>query len=109
MTTGAGKHKTGLSLWTLVMLVFVPTFGFNNITTNGVALGPAAVPSWILVCLFYFLPLTAIIAELASANRHRGGGIYSWIACSLGDRWAFFGTWSYFIANLFYLQQGHLI
>jgi len=98
------KTKTGLSLWTLVMLIFVPTFGFNNITTNGVALGPAAVPSWILVCLLYFLPLTAIIAELASANKHKGGGLYSWIACSLGDRWAFFGTWSYFIANLFYLQ-----
>ena len=86
------------------MLIFVPTFGFNNITTNGVALGPAAVPSWILVCIFYFLPLTAIIAELASVNKHRSGGIYSWIATSLGHRWAFFGTWSYFISNLFYLQ-----
>ncbi|MCF7823886.1 MAG: amino acid permease [Candidatus Marinimicrobia bacterium] len=98
------KPKGRLSLWSLVMLIFVPTFGFNNITTNGVALGPAAVPSWILVCLLYFLPLTAIIAELASANKHKGGGIYSWIAGSLGDGWAFFGTWSYFIANLFYLQ-----
>lgn len=86
------------------MLIFVPTFGFMNITTNGVALGPAAVPSWILVCLLYFLPLTAIIAELASANKEKSGGIYSWVACSLGDRWAFFGTWSYFISNLFYLQ-----
>lgn len=86
------------------MLIFVPTFGFNNITTNGVALGPAAVPSWILVCLFYFLPLTVIIAELASVNEHKSGGIYSWIATSLGHRWAFFGTWSYFISNLFYLQ-----
>jgi len=86
------------------MLIFVPTFGFNNITTNGVALGPAAVPSWIIVSLFYFLPLTFIIAELASVNRERGGGIYSWIASSLGSKWAFFGTWSYFISNLFYLQ-----
>jgi len=86
------------------MLIFVPTFGFNNITTNGVALGPAAVPSWLLVSVFYFLPLTAIIAELASVNKDKSGGIYSWIAFSLGERWAFFGTWSYFIANLFYLQ-----
>lgn len=86
------------------MLIFVPTFGFNNITTNGVALGPAAVPSWIIVCLFYFLPLTAIIAELASVNKNKRGGIYSWIDSSLGHRWAFFGTWSYFISNLFYLQ-----
>lgn len=86
------------------MLIFVPTFGFNNITTNGVALGPAAVPSWILVCIFYFLPLTIIIAELASVDPGKRGGIYSWIETSLGHRWAFFGTWSYFISNLFYLQ-----
>ncbi len=86
------------------MLIFVPTFGFNNITTNGVALGPAAIPSWVIVCIFYFLPLTAIIAELASVNENKRGGIYSWIAFSLGHRWAFFGTWSYFISNLFYLQ-----
>jgi amino acid transporter len=98
------KKQSSLSLWTLVMLIFVPTFGFNNITTNGVALGPAAVPSWLLVCVLYFLPLTAIIAELASANQDKRGGIYSWIDCGLGPRWAFFGTWSYFIANLFYLQ-----
>jgi len=97
-------NKSKLSLWTLVMLIFVPTFGFNNITTNGVALGPTAVPSWLLVCVLYFLPLTAIIAELASANQDKRGGIYSWIDCSLGPQWAFFGTWSYFIANLFYLQ-----
>ena len=86
------------------MLIFVPTFGFTNITNNGVALGPAAVSSWLIVCILFFLPLTAIIAELASVNKNKQGGIYSWIAGSLGHRWAFFGTWSYFISNLFYLQ-----
>ena len=96
--------KSNLSLWALVMLIFVPTFGFNNITTNAVALGPAAVPSWLLVCVLYFLPLTAIISELASANQNKRGGLYSWIDCSLGPKWAFFGTWSYFISSLFYLQ-----
>lgn len=103
------EHKTAvkkpnLSLWALVMLIFVPTFGFNNITANGVALGPAAIPSWIIVCVLYFLPLTAIIAEMASANQDKKGGLYSWIDCSLGPKWAFFGTWSYFISSLFYLQ-----
>lgn len=97
-------NKSELSLWALVMLIFVPTFGFNNITTNAVALGPAAGPSWLLVCVLYFLPLTAIIAELASANHDKRGGIYSWIDCSLRPKWAFFGTWSYFISNLLYLQ-----
>jgi amino acid transporter len=98
------KTAKKLGLWTLVMLIFVPTFGFRNVTSNAVALGPAAIPSWLVVSIFFFLPLSAFIAELASANKERGGGIYSWIECSLGEKWAFIGTWSYFVANLFYLQ-----
>ena len=98
------KTAKKLGLWTLVMLIFVPTFGFRNVTSNAVALGPAAIPSWLVVSLFFFLPLSAIIAELASANQEKGGGIYSWVECSLGAKWAFISTWSYFVANLFYLQ-----
>lgn len=92
-------------LWTLVMLIFVPTFGFGNIATNAVYLGPAAIPSWLIVSLLFFLPLSLVIAELASANKENEGGIYSWINTGLGSKWAFIGTWSYFIANLFYLQM----
>lgn len=94
-----------LGLWTLVMLIFVPTFGFGNITTNAVALGPAAIPSWLIVSLLFFLPLSGIIAELASANNGKEGGIYTWIESCIGPNWAYIGTWSYFIANLFYLQM----
>lgn len=94
-----------LGLWTLIMLIFVPTFGFGNITSNSVALGPASIPSWLVVSLLFFLPLSGIIAELASANNDKQGGIYAWIDGSLGSKWAYIGTWSYFIANLFYLQM----
>lgn len=94
-----------LGLWTLVMLTFVPTFGFGNITTNAVSLGPAAIPSWVLVSLLFFLPLSIMMAELASANQDKEGGIYTWIESVLGPKWAFIGTWSYFVANLFYLQM----
>ena len=94
-----------LGLWTLVMLIFVPTFGFGNIASNAVTLGPAAIPSWLIVALLFFLPLSVMIAELASANKDKEGGLYTWIECSIGPRWAFIGTWSYFVANLFYLQM----
>lgn len=93
-----------LGLWTVVLLIFVPTFGFRNITNNSVVLGAAAIPSWIIVALLFFLPLSIIIAELASSSSSKGGGIYSWIESGLGERWAFIGTWSYFVAGLFYLQ-----
>lgn len=99
------KDVKKIGLWTLVMLIFVPTFGFGNITSNAVYLGPAAIPSWFIVSLLYFLPLSIVIAELASANKDKEGGLYAWLECGLGPKWAFIGTWSYFIANLFYLQM----
>lgn len=99
------KNAKKLGLWTLVMLIFVPTFGFGNITSNAVALGPAAIPSWLIVSVLFFLPLSIMMAELASANQDKEGGLYTWIESSIGPFWAFVGTWSYFIANLFYLQM----
>lgn len=99
------SNSKKIGLWPLVMLIFVPTFGFGNITTNAVALGPAAIPSWLIVSVLFFLPLSGVIAELASANNEKEGGIYTWIDSAIGPKWAYIGTWSYFIANLFYLQM----
>lgn len=97
--------SVNLSLWTVVYLIFVPTFGFGNITTNIVSLGQSSIPSWFIVAVFFFLPLSLMIAELASVKGAGSSGIYTWIKVGLGEKWAFVGTWSYFIANLFYLQM----
>lgn len=94
-----------LSLWTVVLLTVVPTFGFGNITNNVVALGPASVPSWFIVAILFFLPLSLFIAELASVKDSGSAGIYTWIKMGLGEKWAFVGTWSYFVSTLFYLQM----
>ena len=99
------EENKKIKLWALVMMIFVPTFGFGNIASNAVYLGPAAIPSWIIVSVLYFLPLCGIIAEMASANPDKGSGLYSWINQSIGEKWAFIGTWAYFIGILFYLQM----
>lgn len=102
----AEQEKTKkLSLWTVVLLTVVPTFGFGNITNNVVALGPASVPSWFIVAVLFFLPLSLFIAELASVKDAGSAGIYTWIKMGLGEKWAFVGTWSYFVSTLFYLQM----
>lgn len=101
-TTNSTKK---LSMWSVVLLVLIPTFGFGNITNNVVAIGPASVPSWIIVTLFFFLPLSLFIAELATAKDAGSAGIYAWIRVGLGEKWAFIGTWSYFVSTLFYLQM----
>jgi amino acid transporter len=93
-----------MSLFTVSMLIVVTTFGFANVIDNVAQLGLAAIPSWIVVGFLYFLPLALILAEFASDNPRAGGGIYSFMERGLGPRWAFVGTWSYFVANLVYLQ-----
>jgi amino acid transporter len=99
----AKTHK--LSVVTVSMLIVVTTFGLANVINNLVELGLAAIPSWIAVGFFYFLPMALILAEFASDTTEAGGGIYSYMERGIGPTWAFIGTWSYFVANLVYLQS----
>jgi amino acid transporter len=99
------KAKTRkLSVVTVSMLIVVTTFGLANVIDNLVELGLAAIPSWIAVGFVYFLPMALILAEFASDTTEARGGIYSYMERGIGPTWAFIGTWSYFVANLVYLQ-----
>jgi amino acid transporter len=94
-----------MSVMTVSMIIVVSTFGLANVIDNLVEMGLASVPSWVAVGFLYFLPLALILAEFASDTRDQGGGIYSYMERGLGPTWAFVGTWSYFVANLVYLQS----
>jgi len=93
-----------MSAVTLAMLIMVTTFGISNVIDNLVHMGLSAIPSWFVVGALYFLPLALILAEFASDTK-KGGGIYSFMERGIGPTWAFVGTWSYFVANLMYLQS----
>ncbi len=92
-----------MSVTTVTMLIVATTFGFSNVPDNLVELKLTAIPSWVAVGFLYFLPLALILAEFASDTTERGG-IYSYMERGLGSTWAFVGAWSYFVANLVYLQ-----
>ena len=57
---------------------------------------------WFIGTLVYFLPLVLMMSEYASANEGKEGGVYSWVESSMGPKWAFFASWTYFFANIFY-------
>jgi amino acid transporter len=99
------KPRKKLSLVTVSMIIVVTTFGFPNVIDNLAELGLAAIPSWFVVGVLYFLPLALMLAEFASDNTHARGGIYSFMERGLSPTWAFVGTWSYFVANIAYLQS----
>lgn len=102
MARGASKS---MSVTTVSMVIVVTTFGIRNVIDNLVELGLGAILSWVAVGFLYFLPLALILAEFASDTTEARGGIYSYMERGLGATWAFVGTWSYFVANLVYLQS----
>jgi amino acid transporter len=93
-----------MSVTTVSMLIVTTTFGFANVPDNLVELKLTAIISWVAVGFLYFLPLALILAEFAS-DTTESGGIYSYMERGLGPTWAFIGAWSYFVANLVYLQS----
>jgi len=98
------RDSKKMSVVTVSMIIVVTTFGLANVIDNLVSLGLAAIPSWVIVGFLYFLPMALILAEFASDTKEQGG-IYSYMERGLGSTWAFVGTWSYFVANLVYLQS----
>ncbi len=95
-------EKQKISSITLALLLFLTVFGISNVPSNYSALGNNAI-GWFILLAIYFIPLALIIAELASKNADTRSGMSAWIGEGLGEKWAFIGAWSYFIANIFYI------
>ncbi|MET4694133.1 amino acid permease [Endozoicomonas lisbonensis] len=87
---------------TLVMMTITCVFGFRNVINQYAELGPASISLWLIGTVVYFLPMVLMMGEMASANAGKKSGIYSWIESTLGSKWAFYGSWTYFFANMFY-------
>ncbi len=104
MLIGGKMEKQKISVTTLALLLFVTVFGISNVPNNYGALGNSAI-GWFVLLAIYFIPLALIIAELASANTDTRSGMSAWIGEGLGEKWAFIGAWSYFIANIFYIPM----
>ncbi|CQR47883.1 Inner membrane transporter YgjI [Paraliobacillus sp. PM-2] len=85
-----------------LLMAFTAVFAFNNIINATASIGLSAVFTFLFATAFYFIPFSLMIGEFSSANTQAESGVYSWIRTSLGEKWAFLGSWSYFFVNLFY-------
>jgi amino acid transporter len=99
------ENRKVLSSKALMLMTFTAVFSFGNIIDSSVNIGLATIPSYIFGTVFYFFPFALMIGEFASATSESESGINSWIKKSLGARWAFLGSWSYFFVNLFYFTS----
>ncbi|QQP70137.1 amino acid permease [Carnobacterium sp. CS13] len=88
-----------------LLMTFTAVFSFGTIINASASIGLLAVPTFLFATIFYFFPFTLMIGEFASANTNSESGVYSWIRTSLGEKWAFLGSWSYFFVNLFFFTS----
>ena len=84
--------KKSITLVNLVLMTFTTIYGFANTTIAYDQMGYASIIWYILAALLFLLPSSLMFAEYGAAFKDAHGGIYSWMAGSIGERWAFIGT-----------------
>ena len=68
-------------------------------------MGYASIIWYILAALVFFLPVSLMLAEYGSSFKEAKGGIYSWLEGSIGEKWAFVGTFIWLAAWIVWLVQ----
>ena len=76
----------------LVTMIISTIFGFGNVSNAYLQMGYGSIFWYALAGICFFFPCGLMMAEYGSAFKDAQGGIYSWLAGSIGERMAFIGT-----------------
>jgi amino acid transporter len=95
------KHKLGMIA--LVTMIFTSVYGFTNAGRAFLLMGYSAIPWYILAGIAFSLPFAFMLAEFGSAFKESKGGMYSWIAPVMGERFAFTGIFMWYAGYLFWM------
>lgn len=81
----------------MAMICFATTENVANIPLNAMY-GFSSVFYLLIAFLFFFIPLSFVSAELATA--WPSGGVYSWVKKAFGDQWGFLAIWLQWVQNI---------
>ena len=88
----AKEQKKLITTPTLVLMIISTIYGFGNVSIAYDQMAYAGMFWYILAGVCFFFPCCLMMAEYGSAFKDAQGGIYSWLAGSIGERLAFIGT-----------------
>lgn len=94
-----------IGLMSLVMMIISSIYGFANTPRAFMQMGYASIIWYIIAALVFFLPVSLMLAEYGSSFKEAKGGIYSWLEESIGEKWAFIGTFIWLSAWIIWLVQ----
>ncbi|WP_172187907.1 glutamate/gamma-aminobutyrate family transporter YjeM [Lentilactobacillus kribbianus] len=84
--------KSKISLVGLILMIFTAIYGFGNVTIAYAQMGYASIIWYVFAAIIFFLPSGLMFAEYGSALKDDHGGFYSWLSESVGEKFAFVGT-----------------
>lgn len=100
----SNNKPTGkLTLVSLILMIFTSVYGFNNIPRSFYKMGYAAIPWYILSGITFFIPFAFMMAEYGAAFKNEKGGIYSWMEKSVGPKFAFIGTFMWYVSYVIWM------
>lgn len=97
--------KKKITLIGLILMILSTIYGFANTTVAFDQMGYASIIWYVLAAVLFLLPSTLMFAEYGSTFKDAHGGIYSWLAGSIGDRWAFIGTFIWLSSWIIWLMS----
>lgn len=83
------QTKKTITTMSLVLMI-ITTFG--NVSVSYRQMTYAGIIWFILAGICFFFPAGLMMSEYGSAFHDAKGGIYSWLAGSIGEKWVFIGT-----------------
>ncbi len=86
------SNKKMITTFGLVTMIITAIFGFGNVSNAYLQMGYGSIIWYALAGICFFFPCGLMMAEYGSAFKDAKGGIYSWLAGSIGERMAFIGT-----------------
>ncbi len=88
----ATEKKKLITTPTLVLMIISTIYGFGNVSIAYAQMSYAGMFWYIVGGICFFFPCCLMMAEYGSAFNEAKGGIYSWLAGSIGEKLAFIGT-----------------
>lgn len=86
------KSTKKIPLWSLLFVILSIQFSFSNIANAYYQMSYASMIWYVLGAVTFLFPLILMFAEYSGSIRNDTGGVYSWLINSIGEKWAFIGT-----------------
>jgi len=92
--------KKTIRVWDMVFMNVTAVIGLRWIPLAA-GYGASSILLWVMAAVMFFIPISLITAELATAFPKEGGP-YVWVKEAYGEKPAFITSWFYWTTNLFY-------